>query len=337
MSTASAGQYRAFICYSSRDKAWADAVCNALELAGHRCWIAPRDVTAGTEWGSAIIGGIDQCQIMVLIFSRHANASTHVRREVERALSKGLSILPLRIEDVQPQGAMEYALSSTQWLDAFAPHPEASLQQLTESVTALLSIPSRSSPSYPDMARTADRFATNSAHIPGPRRAAWLCASFVLVAVCAVMAIWSRTGAPSANTMQPSGQPPRLLDHAPKSTQIVLNGTWNGTSGSVFTMHATLVAEGKRLTGQIRRRLTDIPPDRPDMIDKWNTVGIEEVTGSLDDTELVLAGTSISDSTWMGVGIYRVQLNKESGTFRVSNAEGDAVQGSGIGTYVIVK
>jgi hypothetical protein len=33
-----------FISYSTKDKATADAACAALESAGIRCWIAPRDV-----------------------------------------------------------------------------------------------------------------------------------------------------------------------------------------------------------------------------------------------------------------------------------------------------
>ena len=46
-----------FISYSHRDQKVADAVCGRLEQAGHRCWIAPRDVGAG-EWGKAIIEGM---------------------------------------------------------------------------------------------------------------------------------------------------------------------------------------------------------------------------------------------------------------------------------------
>jgi len=40
----------------------------------------------GTEWGAAIIAGIDACKVMVLIFSSSANESPQVRREVERAI-----------------------------------------------------------------------------------------------------------------------------------------------------------------------------------------------------------------------------------------------------------
>jgi hypothetical protein len=100
--------------------------------------MAPRDIAPGSEWGAAIIGGIDACKIMVLIFSANANESAQVRREVERAISKGMTILPCRVEDVRPNGAMEYALSNTHWLDAFTPPVERQMSILAESVQALL-------------------------------------------------------------------------------------------------------------------------------------------------------------------------------------------------------
>jgi formylglycine-generating enzyme required for sulfatase activity len=129
---------RVFLSYSSKDKAWADAACAVLEGRGVRCWIAPRDIAPGTEWGAAIIAGIDACRVMVLIFSDHANQSPQVRREVERAVSKGLTLLPCRVEDVQPVGAMEYALGNTHWLDVFTPPVEDQMGRLAEAVRMVL-------------------------------------------------------------------------------------------------------------------------------------------------------------------------------------------------------
>lgn len=74
-----------FISYSSKDKTTADAVCAVLEQAGIRCWIAPRDIRPGGEYGGAIIEAIDQCRVMVLIFSSGANSS---RKSIAR--SRGL-------------------------------------------------------------------------------------------------------------------------------------------------------------------------------------------------------------------------------------------------------
>ena len=43
------------ISYSSKHKSTADAVYAKLEQEGVRCWIAPRDIRPGQEWGEAVI------------------------------------------------------------------------------------------------------------------------------------------------------------------------------------------------------------------------------------------------------------------------------------------
>ena len=127
-----------FISYSSKDKTVADAVCARLESAGVRCWIAPRDVLAGTSYGEAIIEAIQAAKIMVLVFSSSANASGHIPKEVERAVSKGLTILPFRIEDVPPGKSLDYFIGSVHWLDAMTPPMEKHLDSLVATVHKLL-------------------------------------------------------------------------------------------------------------------------------------------------------------------------------------------------------
>jgi hypothetical protein len=127
-----------FLSYSSKDKAVADAACAALESRGIRCWIAPRDIIAGKEWGAAIIEGLEQCRSMVLIFSANANASQQVMREVERAVHRGMPIIPFRIEDVPASKSMEYFISFHHWMDAFDGTLEEHLEQLSGTVRSLL-------------------------------------------------------------------------------------------------------------------------------------------------------------------------------------------------------
>jgi hypothetical protein len=128
-----------FISYSSKDKPTADAACAVLESAGIRCWIAPRDVLPGMEWSAAIVEAIYDSQIMVMVFSARANHSKHIRREVERAVDRGLVILPFRIEDVVPSDSLEYFIGSVHWLDALSPPVEQHLEALAEKVQLLLS------------------------------------------------------------------------------------------------------------------------------------------------------------------------------------------------------
>jgi len=127
-----------FISHSAKDKATADAVCAMLESNGIRCWIAPRDVMPSMEWGEAIIEAIEQCKIMVLVFTANANASPQIRREVERAVNHGVAILPLRMEDVLPGKSLEYFIGNVHWLDALTPPIEAHLKGLAGTIKILL-------------------------------------------------------------------------------------------------------------------------------------------------------------------------------------------------------
>ncbi|MDR3799935.1 MAG: toll/interleukin-1 receptor domain-containing protein [Terracidiphilus sp.] len=127
-----------FISHSAKDKVTADAVCAMLESNGIRCWIAPRDVIPSMEWGEAIIDAIEQCRIMVLVFTANANASPQIRREVERAVNRGVAILPLRMEDVLPGKSLEYFIGNVHWLDALTPPVEAHLKNLAGTIRILL-------------------------------------------------------------------------------------------------------------------------------------------------------------------------------------------------------
>jgi hypothetical protein len=127
-----------FISYASKDKIIADAVCARLESAGIRCWIAPRDIVAGTSYGEAIIDAIHGAKIMVLVFSSSANASGHIPKEVERAVSSGVAILPFRIEDVAPGKSLDYFIGSVHWLDAMTPPMETHLDHLAATVHKLI-------------------------------------------------------------------------------------------------------------------------------------------------------------------------------------------------------
>src|ERR1700677_4615478 len=127
-----------YISHSAKDKVTADAVCAMLESEGVRCWIAPRDVLPSMEWGKAIIDAIEECRIMVLVFTANANASAQIRREVERAVNHGVAILPLRVEDVVPAKALEYFIGNVHWLDALTTPLEAHLRGLAGTIKIVL-------------------------------------------------------------------------------------------------------------------------------------------------------------------------------------------------------
>jgi hypothetical protein len=127
-----------FISHSTKDKQTADAVCAVLESRSIRCWVAPRDIQPGADWGESIVEAIRGARVMVLIFSENANQSVQIKREVERAIHHGVIIIPLRIQDILPSGALEYSISTAHWLDAFVPPMERHLTYLADTVQATL-------------------------------------------------------------------------------------------------------------------------------------------------------------------------------------------------------
>ncbi len=127
-----------FISHAGDDASVAVEVCALLEARGLKCWMAPRDVAAGSVWDEAILDAIEQSHVFLLILSSHANKSQFVKNEVNRAFSQGKPIVTFRLEDVPPGRSLELYLARHHWTDAFPPPLEARVENLSNSVRALL-------------------------------------------------------------------------------------------------------------------------------------------------------------------------------------------------------
>jgi hypothetical protein len=77
---------------------------------------------------------------MVLVLSAAANGSQFVKREVERAVTKGRPVIPVRVEPVLPSAELELFVSGTHWIDAWsgdlARHMDRLVRDLTEGPLA---------------------------------------------------------------------------------------------------------------------------------------------------------------------------------------------------------
>lgn len=218
-----------FLSYSKTDRAFAEATCAKLESAGVKCWMAPRDIMPGAIWGEAIIDAIITSQLMILVFSRAANKSQQVAREVERAASRNVPLMPLRIEDVPLSKALELYLSTSQWLDAFTPPREQHLDRLVKAVKKLLGSAATAPPRTPSQ----DSVPRISVPVPEQREPARkrnvpiaaLAAGAIALSAAGVWALTSFGGrhSPPNPTLSIAG--PKLV------SQVV---------GDTFTLRATL-------------------------------------------------------------------------------------------------
>lgn len=263
-----------FISHSSVDKPAADAVCAALEARGIRCWIAPRDIKPSESWAAAIVGAIRGARIFLLVFSRSANGSEQVQREVERAANSGKQLLTLRIEDASPEAALEYYLNTPHWLDAITPPFEAHLDKLADACVSLLAwldsahdeavsdladaslkgTPSRVSPQLPSAHQRIGWWHRQHQLV----RAALIAVVVVAVAFAAVITS-QLLGAPQQHSAPPSvspvappvttfvaaAPPPALPANTDPRAQIVqLTGSWSfdGFVSAIVDRDVRLVA-----------------------------------------------------------------------------------------------
>jgi len=127
-----------FVSYSKKDKDIANTIVAALEKNNIHCWYAPRDINPSDDWGKAISNAIQKSKIFLLIFSSNSNQSQHVLDELNFAISQEAAILPIRIENLKPDGALGLHLSSRQWLDAYDLPWESHIRKLIKSVSSNL-------------------------------------------------------------------------------------------------------------------------------------------------------------------------------------------------------
>lgn len=205
-----------FISHSSADKAIGEEVCRFLEENGISCWIAPRDVTPGKNYGAAIVDAIDECSVFVLILSHDSNKSGQVAREVERAASNNDVIIPFRVEDVQPSRNLEFYVSAAHWLDASTKPLSKHLDQLVKAIKdwqqngvvsqePAAALSSEAAPSQP-VPPPLPSVATRRSRVPLALAAA-VCAAVVLGGVI-VYKILRPTGPQSPAIAQKESPPP---------------------------------------------------------------------------------------------------------------------------------
>lgn len=125
----------AFVSHASQNKEKAQQIVQSLEERGLSCWVAPRDLRPGEEYGEEIMRGIRDSRCLVLVLSEAANESGMVRREVERAVSLGKPVFPIRIEEVLPSRSLEFFVSSTHWIDAWQDTLNQHIERLADHLT----------------------------------------------------------------------------------------------------------------------------------------------------------------------------------------------------------
>ena len=108
-----------FISYSTKNTEAAHAICHVLEQYEIRCWIAPRNIPPGLDYGDVIEDAIKACRLVVVLFSENAACSQYVKSEINVAFEEQKTIIPFRLDETPLKGQNRLILNKTHWIDAY--------------------------------------------------------------------------------------------------------------------------------------------------------------------------------------------------------------------------
>lgn len=135
-----------FISHSSHDNEITFQIVSRLESMNISCWCdrnsLDSDVVQGLDYASAIVEAIDNASIFILVLSKDAMASDHVKNEIALAhnhIKDGLIIVPFRIMQEDPESTVRYFLARTNFVDARIPPLDLRIEALCNLVSDALS------------------------------------------------------------------------------------------------------------------------------------------------------------------------------------------------------
>ncbi|OLS22371.1 MAG: hypothetical protein HeimC3_31130 [Candidatus Heimdallarchaeota archaeon LC_3] len=125
----------AFISYAFADKEIANSICSKLESENSKCWIAPRDVPAAENFPGAIIKALCECNSILFLFSQNVKNSQFILNELTNALNYDKTIITIRLEEIEPKGAINFFIGARNWIDIWDRPLDMNIKNIINAIT----------------------------------------------------------------------------------------------------------------------------------------------------------------------------------------------------------
>jgi len=123
-----------FVSYARANQGLVLPVIEAVKQQGRRFWLDQQGIVAGDGWAGEIVRAIRAAPRVVVMCSKAAFESDHVKREIYLADRYQKRLVPVFIEQAEPPEDFEYFFAGVQMLNLFetpeAERPEALMRAL---------------------------------------------------------------------------------------------------------------------------------------------------------------------------------------------------------------
>jgi hypothetical protein len=106
-----------FVSYSHADNLAVVPVVEAVQAQGRSVWIDNKGINTGESWAGEIVRAIKGAKGVIVMCSKQAFESDHVKREVYLADRYKKPMVPVFIEAAAPPEDFEYFFAGVQWLE----------------------------------------------------------------------------------------------------------------------------------------------------------------------------------------------------------------------------
>lgn len=126
-----------FVSYAHADNTAVLPVVEAVQAQGRNVWIDKRGLAGGDSWAGEIVRAIKGARGVIIMCSRHAFESDHVKREVYLADRYKKPMVPIFIEAAPPPEDFEYFFAGVQWLELHKTAPADRPAALAKALKAV--------------------------------------------------------------------------------------------------------------------------------------------------------------------------------------------------------
>lgn len=123
-----------FVSYARANQGIVLPVIEAVKQQGRRFWLDQQGIAAGDGWAGEIVRAIRSAPRVIVMCSKAAFESDHVKREIYLADRYQKQLVPVFIEQAEPPEDFEYFFAGVQMLNLFetpeAERPEALMRAL---------------------------------------------------------------------------------------------------------------------------------------------------------------------------------------------------------------
>jgi hypothetical protein len=126
---------KVFISYAmGGDGPVAQALSAHLKKRGIETWIAPDDVPTGTSHVDVIPEALADATAVVVLYSDATNSAPYVKLELDQAVTLGLRLIPVRLDDAPPNRGIRYLLGGSQWINAYEQPTDIWREQVVQAI-----------------------------------------------------------------------------------------------------------------------------------------------------------------------------------------------------------